>query len=358
MPERPEAQREQENPNSIRILQINLNKSEKAHLDIINERVSVNYDIILIQEPYTTTFNAVRTPTNFRPIFPIHRLLSQEKIRSVIWVNKKINTNNWKSLNIHGTNDITAIQLKGPYGTLSIFNIYNDCTHSRNETALRRYIQDHANTLLASENHHMLLAGDFNRHHPLWDRDEDDHLFTQQATRLAEGVIDLIATYDLSMPLPKGIPTLQHMVTGRYSRPDNVFSSTDLLNHITKCEVDPSLRPPSTDHFPIITNIYLPQERTESPPTYNFREVDWDTFREKLKSKLDMTPNPQTITSPERLAATTESLTQAIQDTIKEKVTKSKPRPDAKRWWNGDLRKMRKELNRIRADLYKKPCYR
>jgi hypothetical protein len=41
------------------IVQLNLNKSEKAHLDIINENLSHNYDIILIQEPYTTTFNAI-----------------------------------------------------------------------------------------------------------------------------------------------------------------------------------------------------------------------------------------------------------------------------------------------------------
>lgn len=48
-----------DNINKLRLLQINLNKSEKAHLDIINERVSQKYDIILIQEPYTTTFNAI-----------------------------------------------------------------------------------------------------------------------------------------------------------------------------------------------------------------------------------------------------------------------------------------------------------
>ena len=33
---------------NIKILQINLNKSEKAHLEIINENVSQKYDIILI----------------------------------------------------------------------------------------------------------------------------------------------------------------------------------------------------------------------------------------------------------------------------------------------------------------------
>lgn len=222
---------------------------------------------MLIQEPYTTTFNAIRTPSNFRSVFLIHRLQNEDQIRSVIWVNKKLDTKNWTAISIPGTNDITTIQINGPHGTLSIFNIYNDCTHSRNETLLRRYIHEHTNTLLASENHHLLLAGDFNRHHLLWDNDEDIHLFTQQATRLAAGLIGLIATYDLSMALPKGIPTLQHMVTKRYSRPDNVFNTVGLSDYIIKCEVDPALRPPSTNHFPITTDISLPQERIEAIPS-------------------------------------------------------------------------------------------
>jgi hypothetical protein len=84
MPEQPEEHQDSNNNETLRLLQINLNKSEKAHLDIINENLSQDYDLILIQEPYTTTFNAIRTPTNFRPVFPVHRLTSQDQIRSVI----------------------------------------------------------------------------------------------------------------------------------------------------------------------------------------------------------------------------------------------------------------------------------
>ena len=338
--------------NRIRILQINLNKSEKAHLDIINERVSRDYDIILIQEPYTTIFNGIRTPTNFRPVFPTHRFQSQEQICSVIWVNKKLDTNKWTALEVPGTNDITAIQLKGLYGTISIFNIYNDCTHSRNESTLQNYIRNHTNLVLADESHHMIWAGDFNRHHPLWDNDEDVHLFTQQANRAAEGLIGLIATYDLAMALPKGIPTLQHMVTKRYSRPDNVFNTTGLSDLITKCEVDPTLRPTSTDHFPIVTDVLLPQERVKVPPSHNFREADWDDFRRDLRHRVNTIPNPPTITNTDQLHSITELLTKAIQETIQAKIRKTKPRPDAKRWWNGELRKMKKELNRLRATSY------
>ena len=346
MPEQQEATQGAENDNErIRILQINLNKSKKAHLDIINERVSNEYDVILIQEPYTTVFNAVRTPANFRPVFPSHRFQNEDQIRSVIWVNKKLDTRNWLILDIPGTNDLTAIQLRGPYGTISIFNMYNDCTHSRNETALRRYLHNHSNTILATENHHMLWAGDFNRHHPLWDNDEDTHLFTQQAITRAEGLIELIATYDLTMVLPKGFPTLQHMVTKRFSRPDNVFSTPGLSDLITKCEVVPSLRPTSTDHFPIVTNISLSQARVNATPTHNFREADWDKFRRKLTTKLGAIPEDLIIHTPEQLAQAVDHLTLAIQTSIQEEIPNTKPRPDSKRWWNGDLKRMRKDLN-------------
>jgi hypothetical protein len=114
MPDRPADPPAQENlPTKIRILQINLNKSEKAHLDIINEKVSRSYDIMLIQEPYTTKFNAIRTPANFRPVFPRNREEVKVQIRSVIWVNKSLETKDWKIVDVQGTKDITAIQLKG-----------------------------------------------------------------------------------------------------------------------------------------------------------------------------------------------------------------------------------------------------
>ena len=233
-PVNPEAQ-----PTKIRILQINLNKSERAHLDIINERISNKFDILLIQEPYTTKFNAIRTPTNFRPVFPSHRFKDDSPIRSVIWVNKHLETKSWKIIDVRNTNDITAIQLMGTYGKITIFNIYNDCTHSRTERTLSNFLEANRDTIAEGNDTHMLWAGDFNRHHPLWDDDKDTHLFTRQALRNAEGLIELMADHAMEMTLPKGIPTLQHMRTKRYSRPDNVFCTPALRPYVIKCEVDP-----------------------------------------------------------------------------------------------------------------------
>jgi ribonuclease HI len=353
MPEQPAPpDNQEEQVTKIRILQINLNKSERAHLDIINENISKRYDVILIQEPHTTTFNAIRTPTNFRPVFPSNRFTDDSQIRSVIWVNKHLETKSWKIIDIRNTSDITAIQLTGTYGKVTIFNIYNDCTHSRTEDTLRNFLTNNRHSLTDGDDTHMIWAGDFNRHHPLWDDDRDVHLFTRQALREAEGLIELMADYGMEMALPKGIPTLQHMRTKRYSRPDNVLCTAALRPFVINCEVNAQIRPTSTDHFPINTNINLPQARIPPDPTFNFRTTDWDEFKKTLTTKLDLLPRLEQITNAQQLEEEGNNLTRVLQETIEEKVTRRKPRPDAKRWWNGDLTKMRKELNRLRTESY------
>ncbi|KAF8156805.1 hypothetical protein B0H34DRAFT_617735, partial [Crassisporium funariophilum] len=54
----------------LRILQINLNKSEKAHLDLLNGLLGTKWDIVLIQEPHVTKFKTIRTPMQFRQVYP------------------------------------------------------------------------------------------------------------------------------------------------------------------------------------------------------------------------------------------------------------------------------------------------
>jgi endonuclease/exonuclease/phosphatase family metal-dependent hydrolase len=92
-----------------------------------------------------------------------------------------------------------------------IFNIYNPCNHSGTETALWQFLQNNTNDTWRGNDHHMIWCGDFNRHHPLWDRDEDTHLFTSGALNAADHLIRLLADHGMEMVLPKGVPTLQHL---------------------------------------------------------------------------------------------------------------------------------------------------
>ena len=109
----------------LRILQINLNKSITAHLELINDLLAAHWDIILIQEPYIIYFNSIRTPNCFTLVMPTSRETLDATMRSMIWVNSALSTNKWKILDIPDTNDIVAIELKGDYGWLQIYSIYN-----------------------------------------------------------------------------------------------------------------------------------------------------------------------------------------------------------------------------------------
>ena len=165
-----------------------------------------------------------------------------------------------------------------------------------------------------------------------------------------EDLIGLLMDHEMQMILPKGVPMLKHMQTKKYSCPDNVFSMPGLQDLVNRCKVDLALRPASTDHFLIITQLMLPRDWTNTTPSFNLRETDWELFREKLEPRPRNLPDNLIITNIDQLNMVINDLTQDLQNTIQKVVKWSKPRPDAKRWWNGDLIKMRKELYKTSAD--------
>jgi hypothetical protein len=313
-------------PDRLRIIQLNLSKSEKAYLDFINGALGNKWDVILIQEPYFTHLGHIRAPNGFISIFSPDRLSNQEAItRSVIWVNSKLSTNSWKEVSISGNNDLTAIQIATGPGKLTIFNIYNDCNHFNTLECLQNFLQASRGAAVGSNIGHMIWRGDFNCHHPLWDRDEDEHLFTAQAMRDANILIKMVANKGMEIALPKGEVTLRHMVTNLYSRPDNVWCSAEIIPLVIRCEIDAFLQPPCTDHFPIVTILDLPQERTVPTPTRNFRMVDWELFNIRLQTNLESIPPPSELKTEEEVQAAARDLMNAIQQTIKEQVEVSKP---------------------------------
>ncbi len=120
------------------------------HNELINNIQGKKWDIVLIQEPYIVNhFGAtVLTATNYRSVYPEDRGRNSTTVRSVIWVSNLLDTKNWENINILNTNDITAIQLRGDFGKITIFNIYNDCTHSNTKTTLRTFLQTQAGRII------------------------------------------------------------------------------------------------------------------------------------------------------------------------------------------------------------------
>ncbi|KAG1820625.1 hypothetical protein EV424DRAFT_1322928, partial [Suillus variegatus] len=83
-----------------------------------------NYDIAIIQEPYLNPVNLAPSSSTWDIIYPsIHGDNGAERTNSIILVNKRFSKNTWRIIPFKNSN-ITAIELRGDFGRISIFNVY------------------------------------------------------------------------------------------------------------------------------------------------------------------------------------------------------------------------------------------
>ena len=245
--------------------------------------------------------------------------------------------------------DITAVRIASGFGTATIFNIYNDCKHDDSTDVLRGCLACNQDNLVSSTDDYMLWAGDFNRHHPLWDSKNNGHLFMAAANRAAQVIINLAVDYGMSMLLPRGINTLRAHRTGNWTRPDNVFGSSNMEDALVRCEADPRNQGPCADHIPVLTVLDLPTRKRAVEPTRNFRNTNWTEFEEDLTARMCRAdfPEAQPIGTEEEFQEMARRLTKVIQETIEAKVPMTNPSRHMKRWWSEELDDARRQLNKL-----------
>ena len=99
------------------------------------------------------------------------------------------------------------------------------------------------------QNHQRHLAQQFQQASPYVGRQkENNHLFTHQNLNNTSILIGLLANHDMQMILPQGILTIQNLARN-LTRLDNVFTSSQLVNWITKCDTKPDKT--ATDCWPL-----------------------------------------------------------------------------------------------------------
>jgi len=312
-----------------------------------------SFNMLILQEPFIDTFGNTKATKDWRVVYPSSHLSDPCPPRSVILVSTTIDTNNWSQIHIPDTRDLVAIQISSPYGTLAIFNIYNDCLNTDTVNLLGSLLSPRQCTGSPYASDYMLWCGDFNCHHPMWDEERNGHLFTARALRDSESLLALVAEHNMAMLLPKDLPTLESMTTKNWTRPDNVFSSVNLEDKIMCCTTDPQLQGPGTDHVPILTAFELPVGRVAAPPTRNFRLADWEVFRKELDARLPKSPSPAPLTTVGSLQATVSKLTGALQDVIRTSVPLVRPSPHVKCWWNSQLAQLKKRKNKLNEASYR-----
>ena len=167
-------------PRQLHIWQQNLNGSLEGQLDLLQSLNPKLYDLAMLQEPHIDFLSRTCANSHWIPIYPLRHLDKPKATRSIILVNTKISTNVWTPIKFESP-DVTSIQMHGDYGTLHIINIYNDCKHAESLKTLELYMKDPATRAhpIGGNPLRYIWMGDFNCHHPLWDEERNEHLFTR-----------------------------------------------------------------------------------------------------------------------------------------------------------------------------------
>ena len=315
--------------NELRILQNNLHKSKERTHSILNDPDTKQYEILLLQEQYWSAFMKSS---------PIHHAWTlfepttnnNEQPRTAIYVNNLLTA----SQVVLPINDITAIQLIITDSKPAlIINVYKPC--DRNIIPeLHKLIQTHLNI---NDYGTILIAGDFNSHHPLWNPNE----YTRHDEE-ADSLIEMMIELELNLLLPPGTITYPQAGTAI----DLIWGNDEATQRIIKCQIAKE-HDHGSDHLPIETIIALHIKEENRPLSpYNYVKTNWKQFNDRLNCYL---PSLISANTTERdIDRHAEEIIKAITKTIEETTPRKKPCPHSKRWWNEKLTNLRREANRLR----------
>jgi Endonuclease-reverse transcriptase len=226
--------------------------------------------------------------------------------------------------------NVTGIQIQGEFGTLRIMNIYNNCKNNESLHMVERTLRNPSSRAYLVVLLRQVWLGNFNCHHPLWDEERNNHLFTNTNLEKAQMLLNMLARHGMKMALPKDTPTLEAMRMKNYTRVDNVFCSEELLKAFVMCDTMPEKRPNKTDHMPVIIVIDIRPPQAGNKPQMNFRMTDWAKFARTLAEKLEVLLAPHKLTTTDEFKRALENLDTAIHATMAQHVPISRPCPHSK----------------------------
>lgn len=340
----------------LSIWQQNVNKSPISQHTLISNSILIkhNIDILALQEPAVNSFNQSISSKDWISIYPSTHQTHPEKTRTLTLIRASVSTDSWEQLEFP-SGDVTAVTIQGEWGKLFLLNVYNNCDNNDTIKALMNFHEKHGELTdqAGQANIHVIWLGDFNRHHQFWDDPNDTRLFTDQALKLADELIDAVASAGLELALPKGMPTHIHNVTKKWTRLDQVFISDHSLELIETCETVTKFRNTKTDHLPISTILNLPISKQQPKLFRNFRQVGWEEFHDTLTAKLNRLPIPGRIITQEQLNTECDKITTVLQAVIEKEVPITEICSKSKRWWTKELTSMRRNMNIIGRRSYK-----
>lgn len=280
---------------NLRLLQLNIMKSRAGMEALINDHQSQDLDMLLIQEPPMTAYRTHVNHNAWRLYRPTYSNESP-RYRSLLYVNKRIATSSHRQIRCNHP-DLVAVKLwtaEVQYLIFSIYipplDIYGTTDTTPAEPVLeevKKTIQQHAKD--AEKTTKLILAGDFNRHHPAWSHRPVHRNFTDQA----EELINFFQTYHLRWCLPGGIPTFWSLSQpGKASVLD--LTLTDNPTDLVKCRLYHDNY--GSDHCGTYSVWSLKPERNRtSKPKRAYNRANWEKVGQSI---LEVLANLLILTQP------------------------------------------------------------
>ena len=353
------------NTSSIRVLQINLNRSNIATESALQLAIEFNIDLIAVQEPWliprqstNPDYTDVRSVSHsaFLQIFPNNN--KSQRPRTMVYISHKKTSRVKLSPASPKDPDIQTFDISDEAGSYQLINLYNQksLTGQRGKT-----IEAHLFT--ASINPKTVIVGDFNLHHRLW---EPEAKSSPEADKLAEWIED----NELELVNTPGNGTFYRSNMKNPTTIDLTLATPAIAQNIYDWHTTEEI---GSDHFGLLFTIGQEKDNIENPMNqgkFNFRKADWKKFAEELSTEtaknsklhcqskgLDLytkggveTP-PNVVNLLETAAA---ELTGCILRAAKKSIPHIKQGLRSKPWWSSELKDLRKNMIQAQQTLR---CY-
>jgi len=297
----------------------------------MNDEQLKDFGVLLIQEPHIQKINdtLVTTPrehSNWTNLVPTTQREGRWPIRSMIWIRKDLD---YKQVPVQSP-DLTAVVLQLPNRSILITSIYLPGKDAEAQLyglqLVQQLIED--TQYRVGTRIDVIIAGDFNCHHPLWGGDE----VSIEIQDKADPIIDLIGNYMLHSLLPRGTKTWQK--GGSQTTVDLMLASDELSSTMTQCRVYGEEH--GSDHWAIETifDIKPPERLVEQ--RLLFKNAPWNAIRERISRRITITPMLGGVQFQ------TDHLMDVVLEAVQLLVPKAKPSQYTKRWWTVDLTQLRR----------------
>jgi len=263
-------------PTHLSILQYNVARSQTTKDCILNHPDLAKHHLIMLHEHYWSDYKkATLSHHSWTIIEPQHpEIPSDTRTRAAIYLNNtKISSNAYASIPFSSP-DVVAIQLMDAesHATL-VVNIYNDPSK---DTIMK--LGEFLAQQCWSNNYiymGLLVAGDFNLHHPLWNKD-GYHIHNAVADKL----LQIMGAHSMDTILPPRTITFPRANKAI----DLVWGNNFVQQHVIKCKITKN-EDHGSDHLPIWMLLHLTpsQPETTIQQAFNYEKADWDELWNQIQ---------------------------------------------------------------------------